>query len=737
MYTMVMLFELVLLSITNIVILLVLLVVVLSVTIPAVLRIMLAVTVVSLVLWQDTVYISNFVSTSLVFWNNFVFIWPTIAFVSYYIFVQRLAVKNHLSVKSRSAFPAYVAPTLLLIGTVLQCISLIGGKIYVASNSVAGVTRGSGYSLYIIGLTAALISIIIYTAMSLQRTRDDERQHKAILTVLHTVIIACLYGTTTNVILPLATQSQTYAGFGILTIFIFAMGFSLSIIKNRLLDVKWYAVRTVVYILSLTTLGLLYALIAFAISRFVFGYGTSAIQNIVNIALVLILAFIFQPVKEFFDQITNTLFYRDEYSTEEFFTRLTKKLSTMTDLMTLLSYASTEISKTLKASFGAFLVYRANADSVYIAEDRRRKIPPQDLIELDTYIENNTKNVIITNLLDDKGKGKSLKRMLLSHRIALALPIVQGEAVLGYLFLGDHLSSQYTTRDVRALQTIADELTIAIQNALSIQEVKDLNETLQQRIDAATKELRATNAQLHRLDEAKDEFISMASHQLRTPLTSVKGYISMVLEGDAGKVTTTQKQLLGEAFGSSERMVHLINDFLDVSRLQTGKFVIDKKPVDLSLVVKDELAALATNAAQRGMVFNYKMPKKYPTLMLDEGKIRQVIMNFCDNAIYYSKDGSKITVELSVTDKDILFVVKDSGIGVPLDQQAHVFTKFFRATNARTQRPDGTGVGLFLAKKVMIAHGGDVIFESKENKGSTFGFRLPISELNVPTKNVN
>jgi len=731
-----MLFELVLLSITNIIILLVLLVVVLSVTVPAVLRFMLSATVVSLVLWQDTVFISNNVTTSLTFWNNFVFIWPTIAFVSYYVFVQRLSVINHLNVRSKARFSVYIAPILLILGTLLQTISLIGGKIYVASNSVAGVARGSGYGLYILGLALALISIIIYTAMSLRRTRADIRQHKAILTVLHTVIIACGYGVTTNVILPLTTQSQTYAGFGILTVVIFAIGFSLSIVKNRLLDVKWYAVRTVVYILSLTTLGLLYALIAFAISRFVFGYGTSAIQNIVNIALVLILAFIFQPVKLFFDQVTNALFYRDEYSVEEFFSRLTRKLSTMTDLMTLLSYASSEISKTLKANFGAFLVYRTDAESVYIAEDRRRRIPLQDMSELDTYLQANSKDVIITSLLDDHN-GKSLKRMLISHRIALVLPIVQGKKIIGYLFLGDHLSSQYTTRDVRALETIADELTIAIQNALSIQEVKDLNATLQQRIDTATKELRATNAQLHRLDEAKDEFISMASHQLRTPLTSVKGYISMVLEGDAGKVTSTQKQLLGEAFGSSERMVHLINDFLDVSRLQTGKFVIDKKSVNLALVVKDELAALATSAAQRGMSFIYKMPKKFPLLMLDEGKIRQVIMNFCDNAIYYSKDGSKIIVELSLTDKDVIFVVKDSGIGVPLDQQAHVFTKFFRATNARTQRPDGTGVGLFLAKKVMIAHGGDVIFESKENKGSTFGFRLPLSELNVTAENVN
>jgi signal transduction histidine kinase len=279
------------------------------------------------------------------------------------------------------------------------------------------------------------------------------------------------------------------------------------------------------------------------------------------------------------------------------------------------------------------------------------------------------------------------------------------------------------------LRTIADELVIAIQNALSIQEVKDLNAHLEQRIDAATKELRASNAQLQKLDEAKDEFISMASHQLRTPLTSIKGYVSMLMDGDVGEVSKEQKHLLEEAFMSSERMVRLIGDFLNVSRLQTGKFVIDKHPVDLGKIVGDEVESLKTNAEVRGLKFMFKKSKNIPKLNLDESKIQQVIMNFCDNAIFYSKDNSKIVVELAVVDNYVQFTVKDSGIGVPATEQDQLFTKFFRATNARKQRPDGTGVGLFLAKKVIDAHDGKIVFESQEGKGSTFGFRLPIKKV--------
>lgn len=306
------------------------------------------------------------------------------------------------------------------------------------------------------------------------------------------------------------------------------------------------------------------------------------------------------------------------------------------------------------------------------------------------------------------------------------MPLHKGDTMIGYLCLGQPRGFGYTNRDLHALKSIADELTIAIQNALSVEEVRKLNGSLEQRVSSATHELRTSNAQLQRLDEAKDEFISMASHQLRTPLTSIKGYLSMLIDGDVGSVTKEQKHMLNEAFVSSERMVRLIGDFLNVSRLQTGKFVIEKHPVDLALLVQREVEGLAQNAAGRGMSFVYKKPKGIPMLNLDENKIQQVVMNFADNAIYYSKEKSKISVSLKKVGEFVEFKVTDTGIGVPKSEQANLFNKFFRATNARRARPDGTGVGLFLAKKVVDDHDGSIIFESKEGKGSTFGFRLPI-----------
>ncbi|HVV25730.1 MAG TPA: GAF domain-containing sensor histidine kinase [Candidatus Saccharimonadales bacterium] len=338
---------------------------------------------------------------------------------------------------------------------------------------------------------------------------------------------------------------------------------------------------------------------------------------------------------------------------------------------------------------------------------------------------------------DELSGNDGLQSFLQNHDIAIVVKLAstpQQEGV-GYLILGSKKSGNtYSTQDIRVIEIIANELVIAVQNALRFEEIEHFNLTLQQRVDEATKKLRHANQKLRELDETKDDFISMASHQLRTPLTSVKGYISMLMEGDAGKINHMQREMLGQAFFSSQRMVYLIADLLNVSRLKTGKFVIEPTPVDLSVVVEEELAQLEETAAAHDLKLTYDKPKHFPQLMLDEVKTRQVIMNFVDNAIYYTPSGGHIDVQLTEKSGLVELRVTDDGIGVPKSEQPHLFTKFYRAGNARKARPDGTGLGLFMAKKVVVAQGGSIIFESKEGSGSTFGFMFTHAKLAAPDK---
>lgn len=293
--------------------------------------------------------------------------------------------------------------------------------------------------------------------------------------------------------------------------------------------------------------------------------------------------------------------------------------------------------------------------------------------------------------------------------------------LVGVVVFGSSQAAADSTQEQGAVERLSEAIGIALDNKILFEENRIVLQQLQK-----------SNEKLKTLDETKDEFISMASHQLRTPLTSVKGYLSMVIEGDAGELNEMQTKLLTQAFTSSQRMVYLIADLLNLSRLRTGKFVIETHPTNLSDVVEGEIMQLKDTAAGRNLELTFDKPATFTPLMLDETKIRQVVMNFTDNAIYYTPAGGKIVVALRETEESIEFTVTDNGIGVPKTEQQHLFSKFYRAGNAKKARPDGTGLGLFMAKKVIVAQGGALIFTSEEGKGSTFGFSFSKAKLAVP-----
>jgi signal transduction histidine kinase len=528
-------------------------------------------------------------------------------------------------------------------------------------------------------------------------------------------------------LIPLLTGKFSATEFGITPLVILVISLYYGVIKYSLFDIRLTIIRISTYALSLTTLAAIYYVAVYLASAALLGRNTglSVGASPIDIAIALLMAFAFQPIKHFFDRITNRIFYRDNYNSDDFFAKLNRTLALTTDLRDLLERAANEIGQTLKSEQAFFFANTADGHYLSAGTLHHRQLPKTDAEQLEAA-EDGSHKTIVASLLDEHDP---IYRLMLSHRLEVVLPLVRLDQVVGFLCLGYHLTSGYTSRDLKVLATMSDSLAIAIQNALAVEEIRRLNATLQQRINNATTELRLSNARLRRLDKSKDEFVSLASHQLRTPLTGVKGYISMVLDGDAGDITDAQRQLLSEAFVGAERMVRLIGDFLNVSRLQTGNFTIERRPIDLSKLVAQELDSLQAGAMARGLKFNYHHTDNFPNVEVDEEKMRQVVMNFADNAIYYSPANNTIDVSLNVEGNTAVFKVIDNGIGVPKSEQPELFNKFFRATNARKHRPDGTGVGLYLAKKIITAHGGHVIFESTENKGSTFGFRLPIKHL--------
>lgn len=637
---------------------------------------------------------------------------PAFFVVSFYLFVKAYRGSKKASLLHFLPPASFGVVSTLLPNTIIESahITQIGISITVRPLYYIIVAYVAGYALW--AARDLLISL-----RGKNTSPGGKYRTKLILFAIIQALIIILFAV---LVLPDEAIGQLMLTVACLTMVII---FAYAIIRHRLFDIRLIIVRALGYLLSLTTLAGAYTFITFGLVAQTLGFSsTSAVQQAVYILIALVLAITFAPLKRFFDKITQAVFYRDAYNSQEVIDHFSGLLVKTIDIDKLAHSSARILQNAIRAQYvGVVLVTEAQKVRAIIEGAR-----PHADGKLYEELHKHKEQIIVQDELEDR--TSKLFKTLHGSDCAVAARLETHGDFIGHIIFGFKVSgSAYTTQDIDLIRIIADELAVATQNALRFEEISRFNITLKEEIAQATAELRLSNRKLQQLDKAKDEFISMASHQLRTPLTSVKGYLSMVLEGDAGKIDPNQRKLIEEAFASSQRMVYLIGDFLNVSRLQTGRFVLETKPVTLPNIVKDEIEQLASTAARRDVRMEYHSPTHFPVLELDETKIRQVIMNFIDNAIFYSNTGGTIIIELFNTSDKVTFRVKDNGIGVPALERPKLFTKFFRATNARKVRPDGTGIGLFMAKKVILAHGGTVIFESQQGKGSTFGFSLPMN----------
>jgi len=230
------------------------------------------------------------------------------------------------------------------------------------------------------------------------------------------------------------------------------------------------------------------------------------------------------------------------------------------------------------------------------------------------------------------------------------------------------------------------------------------------------------------IDKAKSEFVSLASHQLRTPLTTVSWYTEMILNGDVGIITPEQKKYLEEIYQGNRRMIDLVNTLLDVSRIEMGTFKVEPKKTDIIMLSESVLNEQRPKIEQKKLEIVEKFNRDIPTFLTDPRLLRIVFQNLLANAVEYTPPKGKIEFFISLQNKKtILIKVSDTGYGIPKNQQDKIFMKLFRADNIREKATNGTGLGLYIAKSVVLNLGGEIWFESKENKGTTFYVTLPFT----------
>jgi signal transduction histidine kinase len=255
------------------------------------------------------------------------------------------------------------------------------------------------------------------------------------------------------------------------------------------------------------------------------------------------------------------------------------------------------------------------------------------------------------------------------------------------------------------------------------------DEERKQQLQYMADSLAVANDQLRKLDNAKSEFISIASHQLRTPLTAIKGYISLLMEGSYGKVDPSVFDVLNKVYTSNERLIQLVENLLNISRMESGRMQYHFEPTQIEEIIRDLYDTFVIVAKNKKLFIKIDLPDRpLPKLMLDSQKMHEVLSNLIDNGLKYTQEGGvTLTAE---EDKDVVRVtVADTGIGIPATEIPHLFTKFSRGKDVSRLHANGTGLGLYVVKNIIEAHHGKIWIESEgEGNGSRFIIELPKGE---------
>ncbi len=311
------------------------------------------------------------------------------------------------------------------------------------------------------------------------------------------------------------------------------------------------------------------------------------------------------------------------------------------------------------------------------------------------------------------------------NKSEIAVPLKSHNRVIGVYSIESRRKNVFGSEDIRIMSAIADQLVVAIENARLYSRIKNFNKELRHKVKLAVEKLRKANEELTRLNRVKSDFVSTVSHELRTPLTSIKGYVSLVLDGDVGPVNEQQKEFLSIVNKENERLTNLISDLLDVQKIESGKMPFNFKEFRLGAFLREYEKELKKLEKGNNAMIALVCPDNLPAVKADEDKIKQVLMNLVGNAVKFSQLQPKITITAR-NERDYLQVdVTDNGIGIAKKDIPKLFQKFYQIDSNSNRKASGTGLGLSICKHIIERHGGEIGVRSTLGKGSTFSFTLP------------
>ncbi|MBI2596478.1 hypothetical protein HYW46_07155 [Candidatus Daviesbacteria bacterium] len=509
---------------------------------------------------------------------------------------------------------------------------------------------------------------------------------------------------------------------------------SYAIIKHRFLDIRLVVARTVSFASLLGLLGILYALF-FAYLSVIFSKASIEVRTVaVSTILALIMAFSFQYIRRILEKITDKFLYQNHYDPSKLLYDLALIMSSTLRLEDLTHQILQKLLKEMRITRGA-LILTEQGYIYQVASEGYSKIPELDEEKISSLMS--PKQTIIMEELTETDARKELMRSL---DLTVVEPLYSESHDIGLLVLGEKLSGDlYTPEDIRVLEILAPEVAVAIQNARSYEEIRRFNVILQGKVAQATSSLSIANDKLQELDKLKDDFVSVASHELRTPMTAIRSYAWMALHKSDIPLSDRLKKYLDRTITSTERLIKLVNDMLNISRIESGRVEILPEVFNIQTFVSDIFMEVGVRAKEKNLLLKI-IYSTIPKVFADRDKVHQVLLNLIGNSIKFTPDAGIITVSFFSDGNSIETSIEDTGIGLDSGDLPSLFKKFSRLDNSyiSSAASGGTGLGLYICKNLIELMGGKIWAKSDGiGKGAIFTFSLPVATNNILANSQN
>lgn len=496
-----------------------------------------------------------------------------------------------------------------------------------------------------------------------------------------------------------------------------------AIIKHRLLDIRLLIARAVSYALLIVLFAVMYALVfALASTLLITPYLDATFVAITTVAALFMLV-TFPIMKRFIEKATDAVFYKDKYDASQVLYHLAQIMARALRLEDLAHQLLSRINHEMRILHSCIVLL--DKGKVFTVMTDGYDEPPEVPQFAASFLTAHGKT-----MEKDEKHPVQISTFFDALDASVILPLVTSKGPVGLLCLGGKRSGEpYTPEDIETLEIVAPEMAVAIENALSYEEIRRFNVTLEEEVDRATGELKRVNKKLTELDKLKDEFVSLASHELRTPLTSIRSYLWMALSGKGGEVSEKQKYYLDRAFYAADRLIRLVNDMLNISRIESGRMGVQLVRTDVATMFSEILPEIQPKIDEQGITLRSNIPKDLPDVIADTDKIKEVFINLIGNAVKFTPAGGVITVSAQAIDSQVRVTVTDTGTGFEPAAAEKLFSKFSTLHNESFAHPNAfqsTGLGLYISKSIITMHGGSIsAYSDGVGKGAAFAFTLP------------